>query len=72
MYLIHFFIIVYEYFIFIYFFFFTCKVCVYIYIIFINVSQEKLNGLTILSIEQDLLENIEYKSLINNFNIYFY
>jgi hypothetical protein len=45
--------------------------CVYIYIIFINVSQEKLNGLTILSIEQDLLENIEYKSLINNFNIFF-
>jgi hypothetical protein len=30
-------------------------------------SQEKLNGLTILSIEQDLLENIEYKSLISNF-----
>ena len=26
--------------------------------------QEKLNGLAILSIEQDLLENIEYKSLI--------
>jgi hypothetical protein len=35
--------------------------CVYIYIIFINVSQEKLNRLTILFIEQDLLENIEYK-----------
>ena len=30
-------------------------------------SQERLNGLTILSIEQDLLENIEYKSLISNF-----
>ena len=30
-------------------------------------SQNFLNGLTILSIEQDLLENIEYKSLINNF-----
>ena len=30
-------------------------------------SQKFLNGLTILSIEQDLLENIEYKSLINNF-----
>jgi hypothetical protein len=46
--------------------------CVYIYIIFINVSQEKLNGLTILSIEQELLENIEYKSLINNFNNFFF
>jgi hypothetical protein len=44
--------------------------CIYIYIyiyIFINVLEEKLNGLTILSIEQDLLENIEYKSLISNF-----
>ena len=30
-------------------------------------SQERLNGLAILSIEQDLLENIEYKSLISNF-----
>jgi hypothetical protein len=30
-------------------------------------SQEKLNGLAILSIEQDLLENIEFKSLIRNF-----
>ena len=30
-------------------------------------SQERLNGLVILSIEQDLLENIEYKSLIGNF-----
>ncbi len=29
--------------------------------------QEKLNGLVISSIEQDLLENIEYKSLISNF-----
>ena len=30
-------------------------------------SQERLNGLTILFIEQNLLENIEYKSLISNF-----
>ena len=30
-------------------------------------SQERLNILAILSIEKDLLENIEYKSLINNF-----
>ena len=30
-------------------------------------SQERLNELAILSIEQDLLENIEYKSLISNF-----
>jgi hypothetical protein len=30
-------------------------------------SQERLNKLAILSIEQDLLENIEYKSLISNF-----
>ncbi len=30
-------------------------------------SQERLNGLIILSIEQDLLENTEYKSLISNF-----
>ena len=30
-------------------------------------SQEKLNLLTIFSIEQDLLENIEYKSLISKF-----
>ena len=30
-------------------------------------SQKILNGLAILFIEQDLLENIEYKSLINNF-----
>jgi hypothetical protein len=30
-------------------------------------SQKRLNGLIILSIEQDLLENIEYKNLISNF-----
>ena len=30
-------------------------------------SQKRLNELIILSIEQDLLENIEYKSLISNF-----
>ena len=30
-------------------------------------SRERLNGLAILFIEQDLLENIEYKSLISNF-----
>jgi hypothetical protein len=30
-------------------------------------SQERLNGLAILSIEQNLLENIEYKSLISTF-----
>ena len=30
-------------------------------------SQERLNGLAVLSIEQDLLENIEYKRLISNF-----
>ena len=30
-------------------------------------SQERLNGLVILSIEQDLLENIKYKNLISNF-----
>ena len=30
-------------------------------------SQEKLNGLATLSIEQDLLTNIKYKSLISNF-----
>ena len=30
-------------------------------------SQERLNGLIILSIEQDLLENIKHKSLISNF-----
>ena len=32
-----------------------------------TMSQKILNGLAILSIEQDLLENIEYKSLISNF-----
>jgi hypothetical protein len=31
-----------------------------------TMSQERLNGLAILSIEQDLLENIEYTSLISN------
>jgi hypothetical protein len=30
-------------------------------------SQERLNELVILSIEQDLLENIEYINLISNF-----
>ena len=30
-------------------------------------SQEILNKLAILSIEQDLLDNIEHKSLISNF-----
>ena len=32
-------------------------------------SQERLNELAILSIKQDLLENIKYKSLINNFAV---
>ena len=32
-------------------------------------SQEILNRLLILSIKQDLLENIEYKNLISNFVI---
>jgi hypothetical protein len=32
-----------------------------------TMSQERLNGLAILSIKQDLLENIKYKSLISNF-----
>jgi uncharacterized protein YpmS len=32
-----------------------------------TMSQERLNELVILSIEQDLLENIEYKCLISNF-----
>jgi hypothetical protein len=30
-------------------------------------SQEILNGLAILSIEKRMLENLEYKNLINNF-----
>ena len=30
-------------------------------------SQKRLDELAILSIEQDLLENIKYKSLISNF-----
>ena len=30
-------------------------------------SQERLNGLAILVIKQDLLENIGYKNLISNF-----
>ena len=30
-------------------------------------SQEKLSGLAILSIEKNMLEKIDYKSLINNF-----
>jgi hypothetical protein len=33
----------------------------------LTMSQERLNKLVILSIEQDLLENIKYKSLISNF-----
>ena len=32
-----------------------------------TMSQERLNELVILSIGQDLLENIEYKNLISNF-----
>ena len=32
-----------------------------------TISQKILNELAILSIEQDLLENIEYKNLISNF-----
>ena len=32
-----------------------------------TISQERLNELVILSIEQNLLENIEYKNLISNF-----
>ena len=31
------------------------------------ISQERLNGLAILSIEKKLLENLEYKNLISNF-----
>ena len=30
-------------------------------------SQKRLNGLAILSIESDILTNLEYKSLISNF-----
>ena len=30
-------------------------------------SQERLNGLAILSIEKNMFEKIDYKSLINNF-----
>jgi hypothetical protein len=32
-----------------------------------TMSQERLNGLAILSIEKKLLENLEYKNLISNF-----
>jgi hypothetical protein len=32
-----------------------------------TMSQERLNGLTILSIEKKMLENLEYKNLIKNF-----
>jgi hypothetical protein len=32
-----------------------------------TISQEKLNGLTILSIEKKKLGNLEYKNLISNF-----
>jgi hypothetical protein len=32
-----------------------------------TMSQEKLNGLAILSIEKNVLENLEYKNLIKNF-----
>ena len=32
-----------------------------------TMSQEKLSGLAILSIEKNMLEKIDYKSLINNF-----
>ena len=30
-------------------------------------SQERLNGLTILSIEREMLEKLKYKNLISNF-----
>ena len=33
----------------------------------LTVSQEKLSGLAILSTEKNMLEKIDYKSLINNF-----
>jgi hypothetical protein len=32
-----------------------------------TISQERLSGLAILSIEKNMLEKIDYKSLINNF-----
>jgi hypothetical protein len=32
-----------------------------------TMSQERLSGLAILSIEKNMLEKIDYKSLINNF-----
>ena len=32
-----------------------------------TMSQKRLNGLVILSIEKNMLEKIDYKSLINNF-----
>jgi hypothetical protein len=32
-----------------------------------TMSQERLSGLAILSIEKNILEKIDYKSLINNF-----
>jgi hypothetical protein len=32
-----------------------------------TMSQERLNGLAILSIEKNMLENLEYKNLISNF-----
>ena len=32
-----------------------------------TMSQDRLNGLAILSIEKDILANLEYKELINNF-----
>ena len=33
----------------------------------LSMSAERLSGLTILSIEKNMLEKIDYKSLINNF-----
>ena len=32
-----------------------------------TISQERLNGLSILSIEKDILAKLEYKNLINKF-----
>ena len=32
-----------------------------------TISQERLSGLTILSIEKEMLEEIKYKNLISNF-----